>query len=266
MDMSVAKQEMIHFHLTGRRGQSVAGDVLLTEACPALLVPYRDLSNLRYDYPLILLDDTDTHAFVDTLSGVVNRLLREIAPEGNAGERLRQHVLRLETRMRKLMVDGFESSLTQLWEKAERSLLAECAESEVELLRNSLSTARFALRTEGRVVDCSERLPALLLQHAWTRVESRRTRKSLDQISTLIIRLRNLLKVDDLKTDQSREPKKLKQTLGRRYKEAFDFELMAELLQDSTPNNRLPADRRRRIESALAILESQKFLDRKSVV
>lgn len=260
--MSVAKQEMIHFHLTGRRGQSVAGDVLLTEACPALLVPYRDLSNLRYDYPLILLDDTDTHAFVDTLSGVVNRLLREIAPEGNAGERLRQHVLRLETRMRKLMVDGFESSLTQLWEKAERSLLAECAESEVELLRNSLSTARFALRTEGQVVDCSERLPALLLQHAWTRVESRRTRKSLDQISTLIIRLRNLLKVDDLKTDQSREPKKLKQTLGRRYKEAFDFELMAELLQDSTPNNRLPADRRRRIESALAILESQKFFFR----
>ncbi len=257
--MSVEMQEMIHFHLTGKRRDSEVGDTMPRDICPALLAPYQQLSKLRYDYPLILLDDGDSHAFLDTLSGVMGRLLREIAPEGNAGAQLRHHVLRLETRMRGLVADGFESSLARLWDHAEKSLLAECEKSEAELLKDSLATARFALRLDGRVVDCDDRLPSLLLQHAWANVEARRTRKSFEQINTLIIRLRNILKVDDLKSGRARTPKRIKQTLGRRYQEAFDFELMSELLNDATPQNRLPADRRRRVGSALSVLESQKF-------
>lgn len=260
--MSVEMQEMIHFHLTGKRGDTGIGNATQWDTCPALLVPYRQLSKLRYDYPLILLDEGDTQGFVDTLSGVINRLLREIAPEGTAGEQLRQHVLRLEVRMRELVADGFESSLVRLWEHAEKSLLAESEISEAELLKSTLATARFALRIDGQIVDCDDRLPSRFLQHAWASVEAHRTRKSLEQINTLIIKLRNILKVDDLKTRRSRTPKRLKQALGGRYKEALDFELMSELLNDAAPNNRLPADRRRRVRSALSVLESQKFFAR----
>ena len=260
--MSVEMQDMLHFHLTGKRGDAGIEDAAPRDVCPALLLPYRQLSKLRYDYPLILLDEDDSQAFVDTLSGVVSRLLREIAPEGIAGEQLRQHVLGLELRMRELVAGGFESSLAKLWEHAEKSLLAECENSEAELLKGDLATARFALRVDGQVVDCDDRLPSLLLQHAWTRVEESRTGGSLEQINSLIIGLRNILKVDDLKTKRSRTPRKLKQALGGRYKEALDFELMSELLDEAAPNNRLPADRRRRVKSALSILESQKFFVR----
>ncbi len=256
--MAAEMQEMIHFHLTGKRGDVGSGDALQRDIYPALLAPYRQLSKLRYDYPLILLDDK-TEAFLDTLSSVINRLLREIAPEGDAGARLRQHVLRLETRMRELAAGGSHSTLSALWEHAEKSLLADCKKSEAESLKNSLDTARFALKTDGRVVDCDDRLPAQLLQHTWARVEARRTRQTLGQIKTLIIKLRDMLKVDDLKTGRARTPQRLKQTLGKRYQDAFDFELMSELLDDSAPNNRLPADRRGRVTAALSILESQKF-------
>lgn len=257
-------QEMIHFHLTGKRGDSNIGDAMQRDrdTYPALLVPYRQLPKLRYDFPVILLDDSNTQAFLDTLSGVINRLLRAIAAEGNAGARLRQHVLRLETRMRELVADGLESSLVKLWDYAEKSLLAECEKPEAESLKNSLATARFALRIDGQVVDCDDRLPSLLLQHAWAKVEAPRTRQTLEQITTLITRLRNMLKVDDLKAGRSRTPQRLRQTLGRRYKDAFDFELMSELLENATPHNRLPADRRRRVRSALSVLESQKFFAR----
>ena len=257
--MSVEMQEMIHFHLTGKRGNSDVEYDSHPDVYPAVLAPYRQLSKLRYDFPLVLLDDDSGQAIIDTLSGVINRLLREIAPEGNTGARLRQHVLRLESRIRELVANGLDGTLFELWAQAEKSLLSECKKSDAESLHNSLSTARFALGKDGRLVDCNDRLPSLLLQHAWEKVEARRTQRSLEQINTLIIRLRNILKVDELKTTRSRTPKRLKQTLGRRYKDAFDFDLMSDILDDAAPHNLLPADRRRRIKSALSVLESQKF-------
>jgi len=118
--MSVDIQEMIHFHLTGKQGGSETEDVPLGDVCPALLAPYRELRGLRYDFPLVLLDDGNSQALLDTLSGVMNRLLREIAPEGNSGARLRQHVLRLETRMRELLDNGRNETLARLWKRAEK--------------------------------------------------------------------------------------------------------------------------------------------------
>lgn len=252
-------QEMIHFHLTGKRGGSEIHDVAQQDVLPAVLAPYRELRKLRYDFPLVLLDADGSQAFVDTLSGVINRLLREIAPEGSAGARLRHHVLRLEIRIRELVADGADGTLVKVWTRAEKSLLAECSESDAELLQNSLATARFALGINGQLLDCNDHLPSLLLQHAWAKVETQRTQQTLDQINKLIVGLRNILKVDDLKTSHSRTPNKLKQTLGRRYKDAFDFDLMSEILAYAAPQNALPADRRRRVRSTLSVLESQKF-------
>ena len=257
--MSAELQEMIHFHLTGKRaaGTAARGEGVY----PAPLAPYRELAALRYDFPVVLLNSPDSQAAVDTLTGIVNRLLREIAPEGNAGLLLRQHVLRLEARMRLLAAERHDSSLAALWKDAERSLLGECNEQERESLGNSIATARFALRAEGQVADCDERLPTRLLEHAWSKAEARRAAEPVRKIERLILRLRNMLKVDDLKNGGSRTPQKLKAKLGKSYRDAFDFELMAEVLEGSTPHNRLPAERRNRIRSALGVLESQRFFD-----
>ena len=256
--MSVELREMINFHLTGKRANDDDADVPATDVVPALFVPYRNLTELRYDFPLILVEGADTQAYVDTLTGVINRLLRDIAPAGNSGAQLRQHVLRLERRMRELAVDTFGVTLTDLWKQAEKSLLAECDKAEAEWLGNSVATARFALRTDGLVVDCDEYLPARLLQHARAKLTRHQT-ATADRVNRIIISLRNILRVDDLKNGASRTAQKVKTTLGKRYKEAFDFERMAELLDDSTPHNRLPAARRNRIRAVLSVLESQKY-------
>jgi len=241
--MSAELQELISFHLTGKRDTTQATGLTDADLVPAVLAPYRDLSRLRYDYPLILVDGAETPAFVDTLSGVINRLLRAIAPEGNAGEQLRQHVLRLERRMRELATEKPGQHLSDLWKRAEKSLLAEGEAGESEWFGNSIATARFALQVDGEVVDCDEQLPERLMVHAWRRFAGSRHDTAVT-IDDVIIRLRNVLKVDDLKNSASRTPQRLKATLGKRYKEAFDFERMAELLEDSTPHNRLPAARR----------------------
>ena len=257
--MSVTMQEMINFHLTGKPGREEFANCIDPDACPALMVPYRQLSALRYDFPLVLLDNPEGPVFADSLTGIMNRLIRDIAPPGNTGEQLRQHILRLEARMRELVAGGLELSLSQLWRRAEQSLVSECEVEEADTLANSLATARFALKVDGRVIDCDERLAMRVLEHASALVNAQRTKQTVAKIEKLIVQLRNILKVDTLKSSSSQTPDRLKKNLGKRYKESFDFELMSELLGDATPKNRLPSARRQRLKAALTELETQRF-------
>lgn len=254
--MNVELREMINFHLTGRR--SAVSQNELAGLVPAVLAPYRNLAGIRYDYPLVLLQGPDTEAFVDTLSGIINRMLRDIAPQGRKGALLRQHVLMLETRMRELASDSLGIPLDELWQRAEKSLLAECESDETEQLQNSIATARFALRVRGDVVDCDAQLPARLLTHAWREFYAGRSDYA-KRINKLIIGLEDLLKVDELKYGPSRTPHKLKAAVGKRHSGLFDFDRLSELLDDMSPRNCLPVARKRRVAEALEVLRSQRF-------
>jgi hypothetical protein len=56
---------------------------------PAVLARYRDLSRLRYDFPLVLVAEGALAGAVRSLSSVVDDMLVENAPRGLEGERLR---------------------------------------------------------------------------------------------------------------------------------------------------------------------------------
>ena len=84
-----------------------------------LIAGYRDLTRLRYDFPLILLKDESGTPCVESLSGLIDGILDKIA-RGPDGDRIRKHVLRLEQHIRaqaaKLEVDQkkFQDMLAQL--------------------------------------------------------------------------------------------------------------------------------------------------------
>ena len=55
MDMAAKFQDQTVFHMTGKRaGEGLAP--LTAGFRPALLAPYRDLTRLRYDYPVVLVE------------------------------------------------------------------------------------------------------------------------------------------------------------------------------------------------------------------
>ena len=101
------------FHLTGKQAAAGLEPVGTGAIRPALLARYRDLSRLRYDYPIVLTAEPDP-VFMRSLSDVVDDLLREIAPEGLDGEALRKHVLRIEHAIRHLVAQGATGSLKSL--------------------------------------------------------------------------------------------------------------------------------------------------------
>ena len=63
---------------------------------PALFSAYQDLSKLRYDLPLVLVNGEDKETVMRSLSDLIDDVLQEIAPRGIEGERIRKHVLGLE--------------------------------------------------------------------------------------------------------------------------------------------------------------------------
>ncbi len=253
--MEAELQEHVAFHLTGRRPGAGLAAVDEFELRPALLAGYRELAQLRYDYPLVLVRGAAAdRTCVQSLSGIVDGVVHEIA-QGDDGDRLTRHALRLEQAIRSAAAAGAGSSLAALWDKAASQL----AVHGDDRLRDSLKRARAALKVDGEVVDCGKTAPAQLLRHTWAAVQEAKARRVRDDIGKLILKLSDILRVDFAYSKAGRSADSLKAAVGAPHAEVFDFETMSRMLGKSSTNTALPVGRRRRIERLLTVLKSQQF-------
>lgn len=257
--MNAETQELLAFRRTGEMPRSALADVSQLSLCPALFAPYRNVSKLRHDYPLVLVSGAAANASLRSLSSIVDEMLREIAPEGPEGERLRKHVLRLETEIRTLVFGGAEGTLHHLWYAAETHLLPAGENGSVVPLRESLRRARAALRIDGTIIGCESGTPVAVVEHAWRVVQREKSDAFLAKTSRLILKLSEVLAADFMKSDEARSASYLKGTVGTAYESSLDFDVLSRVLTRTSPKVRLPEQRKRRISAALAVLESQRF-------
>jgi ferredoxin len=248
-------RELLRFHLTGERPPGADGNPAGIR--PALLAPFRDLASLRYDYPLVLLEGGDS--LTVTLSELFNDILRRTAPAGPAGERMRRHALRLEQRIRRRVTAGESDLLSQLWESAAGELATESTKEEAKLLQDSLDKALGALAVDGRVVDCDDRLAETFIEHAWAALSREQARRMRQQIDRLSLRLSDILKADEARSRAGLGADKLAGSVGNSYRKEFDFDAWSQLVTRQDAGG-LGADRRRRIENTLSVLENQQFV------
>ncbi len=246
-------KELRFFHLTGTRSRSELAPP--EHLRPALFARYHDLAALRYDFPIVLVDADGGGAFARTLSGVIDELLREVAPQGMTGERLRRSVLRLEREIRRLMAKGEAGPLSSLWARAEADLAARGGAP----MAADLAQVRAALRVEGELVDCDVSLASRLVSHAWRTAEARRATEMRGRIDALVARLADLLRADHLRSHGGRTAGALAEGIGAAHRDLFDFDMMALLLAKPSGASGLSDMRRARIERALAMLRAQRF-------
>jgi len=118
MEMAARYHEQRLFFATGARQGEGVDPIETLGLVPAVFARYRDLTRLRYDFPLVLVDRGPGAGTLRSLSSVVDEVLQEIAPKGIDGERLRRHVLRLEQEVRALVASGASGALSELWAAA----------------------------------------------------------------------------------------------------------------------------------------------------
>src|SRR3990172_4734129 len=229
-------QAQLAFHLTGvwSAGRPEASDAL--ELRPALLSAYLNLTSLRYDFPLVLARNAPHGGAVQSLSGLMDRAIEDAAPRDGEGERIRGHVLRMEQAIRALVAAGGGGSLATLWDTAAGRLES----SGEDLLADSLSRARAALKADGGGLGCGKAMPARLFEHAWRTVQESKARRFREDIDRLILRLSDILAAGLALSEEGRSPERLRAEVGAAPREAFDFEAMSRLLAGSLPQGTLP--------------------------
>ncbi|MCU0939118.1 MAG: hypothetical protein MUC86_08215 [Burkholderiaceae bacterium] len=252
MDMATKYQDQVVFHLTGKP----TGDGLMpidATLRPALLAAYRDLTRLRYDFPLVLIEDPAPTEYVGSLGTLINRVLTELASRGIEGERLRRQVLRLERELRVLLAEGAQGTLSALWAQAADRVDPDNDTAPV------LARVAHALHADGPLVDCDAALPARVIRHAWRTVHAEKSREFRTLTDHLVRKLSDIQRAAFMRSAAGRQPVALQVAVGTLHAEAFDFEAMSRLVTRGAPQDDLPAARRARIAWALTTLRNQRF-------
>ena len=259
MDMQTKHQDQLIFHMTGKRHGEGVASIDDLDLRPALLAPYRDLSALRHDFPVVLVERDSGPEFVHSLSSLVDAVLQDVAPRGVEGERLRRHALQLEHEIRRSVDLGASGTLAELWDAAAARLGARQGESDEAELQQVLVHAGGALRADGEVVGCSHEMPARLITHAWYAARREKARQFHADLSRLVLKLSDILRAAFSQSQGGRQPQSLKESVGRLHQDQFDFDALSRIVGKGAPRDELPAARRERLVNTLGILESQRF-------
>ncbi len=255
MDMAAGFQEQFVFHVTGKRSERDLAAIDEAGLWPALLAPYRSLSRLRHDFPLVLVREGRDAGSVRSLSSLVDEALRDIAPRGIEGERLRRHALRLEREMRIQAAAGRGAAFSELWAEAAAKISSGADEGAEQILTQIAA----ALQLDGPVVDCDRAMPAQVLTHLWQASQAEKAASFRRLVDALIVRLSDILRAAHINSPAGRTSQALRAALGDAHAEQFDFDAMSRLLGRAAARDPLPPTRRQRIESSLATLRAQRF-------
>jgi ferredoxin len=250
MDSHLRSQ--VVFHLTGRRPAPEAPEGAVKGLRPALMAAYRDLDSLRHDFPVVFCGGEDC---LQSLSSVVDRALRKLAPEGVQGEALRRRVLKVEREIRRSISAGVRGRLGELWDRATDALAAQADEG----FARDAHRAKGALGVDGEVAGCDGALPGRFMRHAWSEVQREKSRAARERIDSLVIRLDEILRADYMRSERALQQPALKASFGGAHHGLFDFAAMARVLKRAGPQSGLGDRRRSRIEQAKAELAAQRF-------
>jgi len=242
------------FRLTGLRPAARVPLLDTRSLRPALAANFRDLTALRYDFPVVLPAHPEGDEFALPLGTIVDRLITEAAASGAEAPRVRAALLRLEREIRVLVAQGTSGSLQHLWDLAVGRLAPHD-----ETLMADLASARKALKADGPVLDCDAVFPGEFLLAAWNVVQRHKAEQFQEEVQRLIVRLGDILVADEARSAEGRSPGKLRLAFAAGQRDAFDFDTMSKLLGRSATRRPLSEARRRRIRSLLVALESQRF-------
>ena len=249
--MQAAHQAQVTFYLTGQNTGEGLDAVTGLGLRPALFANYRDLTGLRYDFPLVLLDAASDAGAVRSLTELFDAAL-----EGEVvSDRLRHHAQRMEQELRRVAATDGDGRFAALWQTAAARLGANPDDG----LAKDLAALRAKLPADGAVVECDARLPRRLFLHAWEAVQRRKSARFRADLTRLIQQLSDILAADFARSDAGHSPASLRASIGQPQADAFDFAAMSRILASVSPPSALPETRRERVRWLLSVLRSQRF-------
>lgn len=251
--MEARLQEQIAFFLTGRRAGS-ALQPMDTSHRPALFARYRDLTTLRYDFPLILNRKGPAERAVLSLSTLVDDAIEALGNDPDR-DRIARHGYRLELELRRELATKGPGDFATLWHMAADGL----AEKGGENILDSAKRLWAAFRADGDLVDADRALPARVVRHTWAAVQAKKAEAFRQRAERLLLKLRGILEAETVSSVTGRMPERLRAGVGASFAATFDFAAMSRILVEAKPGFELSDERRERVLGLIDVLERQCF-------
>jgi hypothetical protein len=252
-----------HFHLGN---PSVKDDVQVvgSDFLPALLEPYRDVSRLRYDYPLFLFDAAQSESNpspeqqAKPVAEVLGETVASFAPGDDLARILKDNLPWVERELRQKLVDVEGPVSASDMVKAATEALVEFLSLDKEnnaKLQGDIDKMLAALPANGYLLAYG-RYPAIhLLVHSIRSRVIPRHATFRGEIEEHVRELKTLLDVAWSQSDDSKKPETLSGSMGGGSSLIDTSALSKVMSQKSQGSVTMSAERRARIEAALATLE-----------
>jgi ferredoxin len=223
---------------------------------PALLNPYRDASAIRYQYPLYLSPAGGDGPVATALSEYLRESLEAFAP-GEAAKILKDNLPWLERDLRQRLEGPAPADAPAVFADAARALVdhLELTDANKEKLEADLAHLATAMEDGGTLLGYGPDVPLYLLIQAVRRRHTQRREQLRERIAVCVQGLQSLLDVEKAKSADGNEPGAVRDSVGPA-SQHLDTDALSEMLDTRAHGSvEMPAERRQRIENALAELQ-----------
>ena len=257
--MDTQRRLHLAFHLTGRM---LADDLDTADRLalrPALLARYRDLSALRYDFPIVVGRRRRGEPDVQSLSGLMDAALRVVAEAGEDATVI-ACARRLEHEIRTMVVGGDGGPFAVVWDLAAVRVVA----GGDTHARADCDRLRAAVAPDGDIVDCDAAMPAALVRDLWALEHDAKARRFHERLSRLQHQLSDILRAGVAGSAAGRTAEALRTSFGATHDDVFDFNAMAVVIGQRAHAESPDDGRTRRIQRLIDVLGSQRFYGAKA--
>ena len=249
-------RQLLTFFITGKLPDQDAKNISELQLKPVYQFLTQDLSKIRYDYPVCINEKTSDHLIV-SLKDIIDRALQNI-PDKDALEIDVQNILfQIEADIKAMLAEGQKGKFLQFWRRAKESLISAFnPEDETKLkVEEALKTVESKLEIDGELSNCDQLILFKLINSGIKYIGKEKYRKFSSELDRLIYNLSDILETDKLKSEEARKPESLRATVGTAFEEDLNFDEFSHMMEQSSPPDRLPQNRRKRIEEILPKLK-----------
>ena len=252
------RRELFDFFLFGNRREGPDTSTDPISLVPALLYRYRDLKNIRHDYPFCL-EGSESATAVRCLSDIIDDLAENVNDESETGNRIKHHIHSIEPEIRELAYQNRTAGLLGLWDRAAKNLRAksQLSREKTDLLRDNLAVTRRSL-PDSEMISCgpytAQQLLAGLARIHW----QERSGSFREELDSALQQLSDLLSIDFDSSEEGQKPEHLRQATAT--DDEIDFNAMSSILKASHLDHQLPEGRKNRIQASLDILQNARPL------
>lgn len=245
-------QQYLFFHLTGERSAGLLRSPI-SEFRPALLARYSDLTPLRYDFPLILVQSGSDERSICSLSSLIDDAVDGLTSEPER-DRIARHGYEIEREIRRTLIFNTERDLKSTWAEAVTSL-----SKQDTVYIESGDRLWTSFNVQGVIIDVDVKTPSKVIRHIWSAVQLRRADKFRAKVERLLKNLHDILDAEVAGSAAGRSPVSLLAGVGTAFSHSFDFDSWSQILDRSKPAAELSDSRRNRIYKTIEVLEGQRF-------